>query len=65
MLTRADVLANAARVTNIGVGDDQMSRLIFFMLGSRMLKIGEFVERQLPIALGVADQMPFATAVGW
>jgi len=53
MLAGAAVIANAARVANISIGDDQMSRLIFFMLGSRMIKIGEFVEGQLPIALSL------------
>lgn len=50
-LRRAEVLAGvaildcAARVADVGVVNDQMNGLIFFVLGAGMIDVGELVER--------------------
>src|SRR5258708_29681556 len=66
----AEVLAGAAKlfhapvVTAIGVVNQQMRRLIFFMLGPGMLKVGAFVESELTVALRPTKHACFRTSVG-
>ncbi len=65
VLARTAVLADTARLTNIGVLDDQVRGLVFLMLRARVIEIGKLVERQPAIALGRAEQMSFRAAIGW
>jgi len=44
--------------------DDQVRRLIFFVLGTRMIKISEFVEGELAVAFGSADDLRLRPTVG-
>ena len=66
---RAEILAgaaeflHAARVADIRVVNDQMRGLIFFVLRPGVVEIGEFVECQLAVALGRANQMLLGAAV--
>src|SRR5580692_1768031 len=41
-----------------------MRRLIFFMLGARVIQVGELVEGELAVALGGAKQVRFIASVG-
>ena len=43
--------------------NDKVRRLIFFMLGARMIKVGELIESKLAIAFRRAEQMSFVAAV--
>jgi hypothetical protein len=54
VLARAAELFNAALIANVGVLDDQMRGLIFFMLRAGIIKVGELVEGELAIALCIA-----------
>src|SRR5437588_1458510 len=54
VLARAAELFYAALIANVGVVDDQMRGLIFFMLRAGIIKVGELVEGELAIALCIA-----------
>ncbi len=60
-----EILAGAAeffhafRVADVGVVDDQVRRLVFFMLRAGVVEVGEFVEREFAVALGGAQHMRF------
>src|SRR2546426_2471938 len=63
VLARAAKFFNAALIANVGVLDDQMRGLIFFMLRTRVIKIGELVDGELAVAFGVAEQRSFVAAI--
>src|SRR5438105_12911171 len=63
MLARASVLLHAALFANVGVVNDEVGRLIFFMLGARVVKISELVEGEFAVALGRSKQMSFIAAI--
>src|SRR5207249_1026802 len=63
VLARAAKFFNAALIANVSVLNDQVCGLIFFMLRTRVIKIGELVEGELAVAFGVAEQMSFVAAV--
>src|SRR5436190_10287623 len=44
ILARTAELAHTPRLADVRVFDDQMCRLIFFVLCSRMIKVGKFVK---------------------
>jgi len=49
-------ILSRSRVCNIGVVDDQMRGLILFMLGARVVKVSELIERKFAVTLaGPAD----------
>ena len=54
----------AARVADVGVLNDQVRRLVFFVLGAGVVEVGELVEGKLAVALGGAEQMSFVAAIG-
>src|SRR5438309_6775693 len=58
------IFSHTAGVTDIRVVNDQMSRLIFFVFGAGMIKIGELVESNSAITLGEAKQLCSTTAIG-
>src|SRR5438128_1932103 len=68
-IRRAEVLAGAAeflyaaRIANIGVLNDEVGRLIFFMLGTRVTEVGELVEGELAVAFERTEQARFVAAV--
>ena len=64
ILARAAEFFHAARVADVGVVNDQVRGLVFFVLGAGVIEVGELVERQLAIALGRTDEMGFVAAVG-
>ncbi len=47
VLARTAIFLNAPRVADISVVNYEMSRLILFVLRSRVIEVGQFVERQL------------------
>jgi len=51
VLARIAELGDAAGVADIGVVDDQMRGLVFFVLSARVIQIGELVEGEFAIAL--------------
>src|ERR1700678_151366 len=57
-------LLYATIITNIGVVNQQMRRVILFVLGTGVIEIGEFVEGQFAVALGRAEQTRFWASVG-
>src|SRR5580700_5795096 len=64
ILARAAIFVHAACVADVGVVDDQMRWLIFFMLGARVIKVSELVEGEFAVALRGAEQMRFVASVG-
>ena len=66
---RAEILARiaeffyAARVADVGIVNDQVRRLVFFVLGAGVVEVGELVEGQLAIAFGGAEQIGFIAAI--
>jgi len=61
--TRVAEFLGAARVADVGVVDDEVSRLVFLVLGTGMVKIGELIEGKLAVAFGIAEEMRFGAAV--
>ena len=55
VLARTAVLLNTTRVADVGVVNYEMRRLILFVLRSRVIEVGQLVERQLAIALCVVE----------
>ena len=43
--------------------DDQVRGLIFFVLGARVIEVGELVEGEFAVALRCAEQMSFGAAI--
>ena len=64
ILARAAEFFDAACIANVCVVNYQMRWLILFMLGPRVIKIGELIERELAIAFDRAQQMSFSSAIG-
>src|ERR1039458_387641 len=64
VLARAAELFYATVITDVGVLNQQMRRLILFVLGPGMIEVGEFVEGELAIALRGAKHMCFRASVG-
>ena len=64
ILARVAVFCYAARVADVRIVNDQMRRLIFFVLRSRVIKVGELIESKLAVAFRWAEQMRFVAAVG-
>ena len=64
MLARPTELLHAARLANVGVVNDEMRRLIFFVLRSGVIEVSKLVECQLAVAFGVVEQVGFSAAVG-
>src|SRR5258708_3111676 len=66
----AEILAGAAElfhapvVTDVGVLNQQMRRLIFFMLGAGMIEVGEFVEGELAVAFSGTKHVLFGASAG-
>jgi len=52
--SRAAELVEAGQFANVGVPDDQMRGLIFFVTGSVVVLVGELIERELAVYLGGA-----------
>ena len=67
---RAEILAGAAEffhasfIADVGIVDDQVCGLVFFMLGAGVIEVGELVEGELAIALRRTDQVGFRAAIG-
>ena len=57
-------LRHASFIANVGVVNHQVRRLVFFMLGARVIDVGQLVERQLAVALGSVDHVRFRATVG-
>src|ERR1700722_2015533 len=66
---RTEILARAAeffhtpRVADVRVVDYQMRRLVFFMLGTGVIEIGKFVEREFAVAFGGSKQVRFGPSI--
>ncbi len=52
ILARVAIFFHAAGVANVCVVNDQVRRLIFFVLGARVVEVGELVESKFAIAFG-------------
>src|SRR5439155_3276389 len=63
VLARTAVFADAPRLANVRVVDDQVRGLILFMLRAGMVEVSEFVECQLAITLCVTEKMGFRAAI--
>ena len=63
ILARIAEFLYAARVADVGVVNDQMRRLVLFVLRAGVVEVGQLVEGQLAIAFGRAEQMGFVAAV--
>src|SRR5579859_7492909 len=65
----AEILAGAAEflhttlVANVSVVNDQVRRLVFFVLRARVIQIGQLIECQLAITLRRADDVPLRSSV--
>src|SRR5262249_48909932 len=57
------ILLHAASVADVGIGNDQVGRLIFFMLGAGVVKVCELVKGQFAVAFGFADDLRAFSAV--
>ena len=55
ILARAAEFFHAARVADVGVVNDQVRGLVFFVLRAGVVEVGELVEGQLAVALRRAD----------
>src|SRR5207244_10311416 len=51
VLTRVAVFARAAVVTNVVIGDDEMRRLVLFVMGRGVVHVRELVEGETAIRL--------------
>lgn len=56
-------LFRASRTADIGVVDDEMRRLIFFVLRTGVIEIGKFIEGEFSIAAGGAENRFASIAV--
>ena len=63
ILARVAEFFHAARVADIGVVNDQVRGLVFFVLGAGVVEVGELVEGQLAIAFRRTEQVGFVAAV--
>src|SRR5215467_10787625 len=58
---RAEILAGIAElghatgVADVGIGDDQVRRLVFLVFGAGVVKIGQLVKGLLAVAFGLAQ----------
>ena len=50
-------------VADVGVVNDQVRRLIFLVLGARVIEVGQLVEGQFAIAFRRAQEVGFGSAV--
>src|SRR5690242_15060121 len=64
VLAGAAEFLDAALLADVGVVNDKMSRLVFFVAGSGVVEIGELIEGELAVALGRPEQVGFRSAVG-
>ncbi len=64
ILARAAKLFHATLIADVGVLNQQVRRLIFFMLGAGMIEVGEFVEGELAIALCRAKHVCLRASIG-
>src|SRR5579862_715443 len=63
ILARVAKFLYASRVANVGVVNDQVRRLVLFMLGAGVVKVGELVEGQLAVAFGGTDEIGFSATI--
>ncbi len=63
ILARAAVFLHALCIADIRIVDDEMRRLVLFVLRAGVIKIGQLVEREFAIPFCGAEQMGFGTAV--
>src|SRR5262249_47008737 len=49
----------------VGVVNDQVRRLILFVLGAGMIEIGQLVEDEFAVAFRRTEQVSFVTTVAW
>src|SRR5947209_10475300 len=65
MLAGISELLHATGIADIGVMNDQMRRLVFFMLRAGMIKISQLVEGELAVSTGLAQHVrPLAAIFG-
>src|SRR6267154_3431548 len=64
ILAGTAILLHAALVANVRIVNDEMRRLILFVLGTRMIKVGELVENELAIVPRRSQQVGFIAAIG-
>ena len=68
---RTEVLAGAAEffyaalVADVGVVNDEVRGLIFFVLRAGVVEIGQLVESEFAVALCRAEDVGFRAAIGW
>src|ERR1035437_10699423 len=65
VLAGVAVLFDAALITDVGVVDHQVSRLVFFMLRAGVIHVGQLVEGELAVTLGGPDDTRLWPAVRW
>jgi hypothetical protein len=64
ILARAPEFLYAACIANVSVLNEQVSRLVIFVLRPRMIEVGEFVESEFAVAFGWTDQVGLCTSIG-
>src|SRR5581483_5955835 len=64
ILARAAEFSNAALLTDVGVVDDEMRRLIFLVLGAGVIEVSQFVEGQLAVTFKWTEKVGLIAAVG-
>ena len=68
-ICRAEILAGAAeffyaaRVADVGVVNDQVSRLVFFVLGAGVIEVGKLVECKFAITFCGTNKMSLVAAI--
>src|ERR1700722_3451004 len=76
ILTGAAEFFHAARVANICVVNDQVRGLVFFVLGARVVEVGELIESKLAVTFGgggfggsrrgvLLPMVPAVSAMAW
>ena len=55
---------DATLIADVGVVNHQVRRLIFFMLCTGVIQVGQFVERKFAVALSGTDDVRLRAAVG-
>src|SRR5271165_741928 len=62
ILAGAAEFFHAARVADIGIVDNQMRGLVFFVLGARVVEVSEFVEGEFAVPFCGPEQVSFGSS---
>src|SRR6516165_5283541 len=65
ILAGVAVFAHTTLVAHVGVVDNEMSRLVFLVLGARVVDVGQLIEGQFAITFCSVDDVAFCSSVRW